>query len=67
MMIGTSGRMAFALGSDTEFSSNTKTPQGTVHRRYVRLVHPGIRHNEPKSVFNDQHAAARPYDTNQLR
>ena len=40
---------------------------GAVHRRHVRLVHSGIRHDEPEPVFNDQHTAARSYHANQLR
>ena len=40
---------------------------GAVRRRHVRLVHPGVRHDEAEPVLNDQHAAARPHDANQLR
>ena len=44
-----------------------KHAMGAVCGRHVRLVHPGIRHDEAEPVFNDQHAAARSHDTNRLR
>ena len=40
---------------------------GAVRWSHIRLVHPGVRHDEAKPVLNNQHVAARPHDTNGLR
>jgi len=40
---------------------------GAIRRPYVRLIHPGVRHDEAEPVFNDQHPTPSSYDTNRLR
>jgi hypothetical protein len=44
-----------------------KRARQAVRWSHVRLVHPGIRHDEAKPVLDDQHVAARPHDANRLR
>ena len=49
------------------FSGNRSTRWRAIRGPHVRLVHPGVRHDEAEPVLDDQHAAASPHDANRLR
>ena len=48
-------------------SGNRSDALSAVRWPHIRLVHPGVRHDEAEPVLDDQNAAARPHDANRLR